>query len=107
MYWLGKICSCKGKRPADRFSATRRAHLCFDYLCLFQWYWTWDKKSRRHLTVMRSMLTVIVFHLGTLALGSLVLAVVRSVRVVFFSLMTNQKPVNLSWTNQMTDTHSL
>ena len=47
----------------------------------FQWYWTWDKKSGRHLSVMRSVVAVMVFHLGTLALGSLVLAIVRSQRV--------------------------
>ena len=50
-------------------------HDCFP---CFQWYWTWDKKSGHHLSVMRSVGTVMVFHLGTLALGSLVLAVVRS-----------------------------
>ena len=60
----------------------------------FQWYWTWDKKSGRHLSVMRSVVAVMVFHLGTLALGSLVLAIVRSQRVWSHPLIDQSEAFN-------------
>ena len=88
---------------------TRNVYLSSsDYSPYFQWYWTWDKKSGQHLSVMRSMGTVMVFHLGTLALGSLVLAVVRSKkcegRILFWPIRSKFK---FCWINEMTHTHSL
>ena len=53
------------------------------YLLCLQWYWTYDKRSglpKSSLGIM--MWNVTFFHLGTLAFGSLVLAVVRMIRVI-------------------------
>ena len=52
------------------------------HLCL-QWYWTRDKRSGLpQLCLTRTICSVAAFHLGTLAFGSLVLAVVRMLRVI-------------------------
>ena len=51
-------------------------------MCL-QWYWTYDKRNDLVESSLGStMWNVTVFHLGTLAFGSLVLAFVRMVRVI-------------------------
>ena len=52
------------------------------WLCL-QWYWTYDKKNGiTESSLGSAMWNVTVFHLGTLAFGSLVMTVVRMVRVI-------------------------
>ena len=46
-----------------------------------QWFWTWDKRRLRH-SLPKAIHTTAVFHLGTAAFGSLVLALVRMARVL-------------------------
>jgi len=62
-----------------------------------KWYWTFDKRDHGtdlSLSVGRSVCTVITFHLGTLALGSLVLAAVRLVIVLLQFLQRRVKNID-------------
>ena len=45
------------------------------------WFWTWDKRRLRH-SLPKAIHTTAVFHLGTAAFGSLVLALVRMARLL-------------------------
>ena len=46
-----------------------------------QWFWTWDKRRLRQ-SLLRAIHSITVFHLGTAAFGSLILALVRMARVL-------------------------
>jgi hypothetical protein len=46
------------------------------------WYWTRDKKALPVGVVFRSLIRVLRYHLGSLALGSLIIALVQTIRVV-------------------------
>ena len=48
----------------------------------FQWYWTWDKKDVPFGILFISMKNTTVFHLGTIAFGSLIIAIIKFIRTV-------------------------
>ena len=51
--------------------------------CVLQWYWTYDKRTGLpQLYLFKTMGHVVAFHSGTLAFGSLILAIVKMVRVI-------------------------
>nr|KAJ3422399.1 hypothetical protein HK105_008263 [Polyrhizophydium stewartii] len=50
------------------------------------WYWSLDKKTRQHLPVLHSFGRVCRYHLGSVALGSLLIAIVELVRIILMFL---------------------
>jgi len=46
------------------------------------WYWTWEKKDVPFFTVTNAMFATTVFHLGTIAFGSLIIAIIRFIRAI-------------------------
>jgi choline transporter-like protein 2/4/5 len=46
------------------------------------WYWTLNKKDTPKLPLTRSFYRAIRYHLGTLAFGSLIIAIIRMIRVM-------------------------
>ena len=48
-----------------------------------QWYWTLDKKKDLpHCAIGTAIWNATVFHLGTVAFGSLVIAIIRMIRTI-------------------------
>eukprot|EP00834_Sanchytrium_tribonematis_P005221 NODE_302_length_10333_cov_0.506840.p3 type:complete len:520 gc:universal NODE_302_length_10333_cov_0.506840:4761-3202(-) len=56
-----------------------------------QWYWTQDKKALPKDTVWRSVVRTLKYHLGSLALGSLLIALLQTLRVVIGYLQLQAK----------------
>lgn len=50
------------------------------------WYWTMDKHSLPHFPVMRSFYRTLRYHLGSVAIGSLMLAIVSFLQIVLMVL---------------------
>jgi len=46
------------------------------------WYWTWDKKDVPFFTLTLAMFNTTVFHLGTIAFGSLIIAIIKFIRAI-------------------------
>lgn len=46
-----------------------------------QWYWTFNKRNLPFFAVTESILRVLRYHIGTLAFGSLIIAICRMIRV--------------------------
>jgi len=63
----------------------------FSYLTLAgtvaAWYWAKDKKKLGNFPVLDSMKRVIKYHLGSVAFGSFIIAVVRMIRLMFNYMM--------------------
>ena len=55
------------------------------------WYWARDKKALPRFPLMRSLGRVVRYHLGSMALGSLIIALVQLVRLVVLELMKRVK----------------
>ena len=47
-----------------------------------KWYWTWDKNEVPFGMLFISMKNTTVFHLGTIAFGSLIIAIIKFIRAV-------------------------
>ena len=47
-----------------------------------KWYWTWDKKDVPFGILFISMKNTTVFHLGTIAFGSLIIVIIKFIRTV-------------------------
>ena len=47
-----------------------------------QWYWTFRKEEAPCCAITPSLFNAVVFHLGTLAFGSCIIAVIRMIRTV-------------------------
>jgi len=47
-----------------------------------KWYWTWDKNDVPFGMLFISMKNTTVFHLGTIAFGSLIIAIIKFIRTV-------------------------
>ena len=47
-----------------------------------KWYWTWNKKDVPVCSLGASFCNTLTFHLGTLAFGSLVIAIIRFIRTI-------------------------
>ncbi|KAJ3320999.1 hypothetical protein HDV06_004658 [Boothiomyces sp. JEL0866] len=55
------------------------------------WYWTMNKKKMPRLPVMRSFGRVLLYHLGSIALGSLLIAIVEFIRLVLYEIQRRVK----------------
>eukprot|EP00538_Stauroneis_constricta_P011380 CAMPEP_0119551812 /NCGR_PEP_ID=MMETSP1352-20130426/4955_1 /TAXON_ID=265584 /ORGANISM="Stauroneis constricta, Strain CCMP1120" /LENGTH=677 /DNA_ID=CAMNT_0007597927 /DNA_START=70 /DNA_END=2103 /DNA_ORIENTATION=- len=51
-------------------------------MAVSKWYFTVDKSSVSSLTVLRSLTLTLLFHLGTCAYGSLIIAIIKMIRAV-------------------------
>ncbi|KAJ3253641.1 hypothetical protein HK103_000429 [Boothiomyces macroporosus] len=58
------------------------------------WYWTMDKKKSLKFPVMRSFGRVLLYHLGSIALGSLLIAIVEFIRLVLYEIQRRVKKTN-------------
>jgi len=58
------------------------------------WYWTWDKKDVPFFTLTIAMFNTTVFHLGTIAFGSLIIAIIRFVRAILDYIESKLKMYN-------------
>ena len=47
-----------------------------------KWYWTWDKKDVPFGMLFISMKYATVYHLGTIAFGSLIIAIIKFIRAI-------------------------
>jgi len=56
-----------------------------------EWYWTMDKKQLPSFMIFRSMYRTFRYHLGSLALGSFIIALVQFVRYLLYKLEKNLK----------------
>ncbi|KAI8929590.1 plasma-membrane choline transporter-domain-containing protein [Entophlyctis helioformis] len=56
-----------------------------------EWYWLRDKSTRKRFPVLRSFARVCRYHLGSVALGSLLLTIVELIRVVLWQLQRYAK----------------
>jgi len=59
-----------------------------------QWYWTRDKSKRAHFPAMKSFYRVVRYHLGSVALGSLLLTIVEVIRLVVWRFQRVAKQSN-------------
>lgn len=55
------------------------------------WYWALDRKSLPTFPVLSSFLRVLRYHLGSMALGSLIIAIVKFIRAVLAWLQRKLK----------------
>lgn len=62
------------------------------------WYWTMDKKQKFRYPVMKSLSRVCRFHLGSIAVGSLLIAIVEFIRILVYQI---QKKVQKSGNQQL------
>jgi hypothetical protein len=51
-----------------------------------QWYWTKDKSQTFHFPVLSSLKRTLVYHLGSILLGSLLITIVELIRIVLYQL---------------------
>ena len=58
------------------------------------WYWTRDKSSLPKLQVFRSLGRVSYYHLGSLALGSLIISLLKLIRIVLAYVQRQSKTTN-------------
>lgn len=61
------------------------------------WYWTMDKSERLRSPVLKSVLRTSRFHLGSIALGSLLIAIVEFIRVILYQIQRNLSKSNMSF----------
>ena len=47
-----------------------------------KWYWTWEKKDVPFGILLISMKNATVYHLGTIAFGSLIIAIIKFIRAI-------------------------
>ncbi|KAJ3321000.1 hypothetical protein HDV06_004659 [Boothiomyces sp. JEL0866] len=55
------------------------------------WYWTMDKSKRLKLPVLRSLGRTLLYHLGSIAVGSLLIAIVEFIRIVLYEIQRRVK----------------
>ena len=55
------------------------------------WYFTRDKKQVGNLTVINSIKVSMTYHLGTLAYGSLIVAIIQTIRTVIYYFQRKAK----------------
>ncbi|KAJ3272223.1 hypothetical protein HDV01_005877 [Terramyces sp. JEL0728] len=55
------------------------------------WYWTMNKKKMPRFPVMRSFARTLLYHLGSIALGSLLIAIVEFIRLVLYEIQRRIK----------------
>ena len=58
------------------------------------WYWTWDKKNVPCCALSRSIFNTFVFHLGTVAFGSLIIAIIKMLRTILSYVEDKLKKYN-------------
>ena len=69
-------------------------------MAVSKWYFTPNKSTVSSLTVVSSMTTTVIFHLGTCAYGSLIISIIKLIRTVIAKIqkkvaeMTNQSIAN-------------
>ena len=59
-----------------------------------KWYWTYDKKDVPCCTLAESMFNAFVYHLGTVAFGSLIIAIIRMLRTILTYIESKLKAYN-------------
>ncbi|KAJ3311676.1 hypothetical protein HDV04_003821 [Boothiomyces sp. JEL0838] len=55
------------------------------------WYWTMDKKKSLKFPVLRSFGRTLLYHLGSIAVGSLLIAIVEFIRIVLYEIQRRVK----------------
>ncbi|KAJ3272222.1 hypothetical protein HDV01_005876 [Terramyces sp. JEL0728] len=55
------------------------------------WYWTMDKKKSLKLPVLRSLGRTLLYHLGSIAVGSLLIAIVEFIRILLYEVQRRIK----------------
>ena len=60
------------------------------------WYWSYDKSQKMQFPVMKSFARTLRYHLGSIACGSLLIAIVEFIRVVLYQLQRKAQQSNLS-----------
>ena len=58
------------------------------------WYWTWKKKDVPCCILGRSLCNALFYHLGTVAFGSLIIAIIRMIRTVLEYVESKLKKFN-------------
>ena len=58
------------------------------------WYWTWNKKDVPFFVLSRFFVISIFYHLGTVAFGSLIIAIIRFIRTVLTYIENKLKQYN-------------
>jgi hypothetical protein len=53
------------------------------------WYWAADKKQKMHLPVMKSLGRVLLYSLGSVAIGALLIAIVEFIRILVYQMQKN------------------
>ena len=59
-----------------------------------KWYWTFNKKDVPTCTLGSSFCNALTFHMGTLAFGSLIIAIIRFIRTILEYVETKLKAYN-------------
>jgi hypothetical protein len=61
------------------------------------WYWTLDKTQKLRSPVLRSVSRTCRYHLGSIALGSLLIAVVELIRIIFYQVTKQVNSLKSDW----------
>ena len=59
------------------------------------WYWTIDKKAKMRFPVMKSLGRTLKYHLGSIAAGSLLIAIVEFIRIVLYQVQRKVQQSNV------------
>lgn len=61
------------------------------------WYWTMDKTESMRSPVIRSVRRTCRYHMGSIAVGSLLIALVELIRILFYQFARQVSKTHISW----------
>jgi hypothetical protein len=61
------------------------------------WYWTLDKTEKLRSPIIRSISRTCRYHLGSIAVGSLLIAIVEFIRVILYQIQRQASRSKISW----------
>jgi Plasma-membrane choline transporter len=61
------------------------------------WYWTMDKDAKMKSPILRSVGRTFRYHLGSVAVGSLLIAIVEFIRVLLYQVQRQVAKTKISW----------